>query len=59
MKPRRVVVEIELETEAKVADLRRNYKMTGWVGQDLWVEPIQVTVNVIRIPEPKKKVKRV
>jgi hypothetical protein len=54
MKPRRVVVEIEMETAARVKEIKWTYQMPLTVDND-YITPIQVQVNVIRQPEPKPK----
>lgn len=53
MKPRRVIVTIELETAAPLSVLREK---DGWVCDD--AEVIQVQANVIRQPKPKRRAKR-
>jgi len=57
MKPRRVIVEIEMETAARVKEIKWNYQMPVSIDFE-YITPIQVEVNVIRIPEPKKVAKR-
>jgi len=54
MKPRRVIVEIELETVLTIKELKFAYGMSTYI-QNEYVTPIQVQVNVIRQPEPKPK----
>jgi hypothetical protein len=57
MKQRRVIVEIELETSLSIKDLKWNYKLPLHVHGE-YINPIQVGVNVVRVPEPKKVAKR-
>lgn len=59
MKPRRVVVEIEIDTDISTKDLTSHYRQPDYfptLGK--YVDPIQVSVNVIRVPEPKKSAKK-
>lgn len=59
MKSRRVVVEIELETAVPAKELKKEFSepFQAWNTME-WITPIQVTVNVIRDPEPKKMKRR-
>jgi len=57
MKPRRVIVEIEIETVASVKDLKAEFKAPFYIKGE-FIMPIQVSANVIRVPEPKKTAKR-
>lgn len=48
MKPRRVLVTLELETDAKLTDLRRARWWRYVTGQSV----IQAQANVIKKPDP-------
>ena len=57
MKPRRVIVEIEIETAASIKDLKTELKSPFYIKNE-FIVPIQVSANVIRVPEPKKAARR-
>lgn len=66
MKPRRVIVTLEIDTEASLVDLKNKWRWrAAWnkyhegIG-DIATDPIvvdQVSVNVVKQPKPRKKSK--
>ena len=56
MKPRRVIVQIEMDTDVKTKDLKEHYLQSQYIPlANALLEPIQVTVNVIQNPKPLKR----
>ena len=59
MKPRRVIVTVELETDAPIAALKDNFECTEvWSGIDMWrCQVEQIQVNVVKKGAKRGKAK--